>query len=47
MIRSIAERIRHQLRMIRKGQCFHCCLICEYWDMCKCEEAAEREEERR
>lgn len=42
MIRSIAKKIQHMIRMIRIQQCHHCCLFCKYWNICKEEEEAIR-----
>lgn len=38
MIRSIAKKIQHMIRMIRIQQCHRCCLFCKYWNICKEEE---------
>lgn len=38
MIRSIAKKIQHMIRMIMIQQCNHCCLFCKYWNICKEEE---------
>lgn len=35
MIRNIAKKIKHMIRMIRIQQCHHCCLFCKYWNTCK------------
>nr|DAY62003.1 MAG TPA: hypothetical protein [Caudoviricetes sp.] len=28
------KRLIHWIFRARKKQCRHCCLICEYWDIC-------------
>lgn len=38
MIRSIAKKIQHMIRMIMIQQCNHCRLFCKYWNICKEEE---------
>lgn len=29
------KRLRHWLIEARKKKCHHCCLWCEYWDICR------------
>lgn len=34
----MVERLRHGLFRSRRKGCRHCCLWCEYWDICRREE---------
>lgn len=34
----MVERLRHWLFRSRRKGCLHCCLWCEYWDICRREE---------
>ncbi len=34
----MVERLRHWLFQSRRKGCLHCCLWCEYWDICRREE---------
>lgn len=36
--KDMIERLRHWIFEAKKKKCKHCCLWCEFWDLCKGDE---------
>ena len=47
MPKEFRKRLKHWIMKARKKNCSHCCIVCEWWYMCKYEEYEKREDNQR